>query len=506
MYHRDYLAKDLNRDHLNDIFLLDGKWHRIQAEKTKLLKILDMIETTVQAAEEESLITHYRGILIHACDEQKIRDMSACVGCLSFRLVSSRAPRTTGSRRKSDYIMYCNNPSVRKFAEMFCLPASAIGHAVAYGFLVEAPASEDRNVLDVAQEFMDADLSEPGVHTWEAMQEAVLVVVGTELSVDPLFRQAARDVFKEKCLVSTSATKKGEELITAFSEYFGLHCLIKKPVADFESDSGAIMFMKLLDAENKGLIKVNFVTPQSVDGGANEEGNNPLFNIFFMERLKLMRIFMSASDKPENAENKQGWDGARFKMLDKMIARYVAPLALKDLKDDLIKNAKEVIIKQMGEAFANRLSIGPYHPHQSSRDLLTNILLNCPNRPRCKAITGVYVSIESSSIDLATLNEEGSLHATSFISSLNPKAWEEKLKLYLYEYRPSLLVINSSAQDFAEKIQTIVEKKLVGEVNETIKISARLRPEADLDTTLYEPQVNYLCLLTVIFKMISFCL
>lgn len=489
LYHRDYLAKELNREHLNEIFILDGKWRNIQTEKMKLLKILDMIETTAQSAEEETLLSQYRGLLIHASDQQKIRDMSACIGCLSFRLVSSRAPRTSGSRRKSDYIMYCNNLSVRKFAEMFCLSAAVIGRAVAYDISDTAPASEERNVLDVAQEFMDADVSEPGVHSWEAMKEAVLVVVGTELSVDPLFRKAARNAFKEKCMISTTPTKKGEELITAFSEYFGLQCLNKKPVTEFESDSGAILFMKLLDAENKGLLTVNYVTPLSKDGGANDEGSNPMFNIFFMEKLKLMRIFMSASDKPEYAENKQGWDNARFKMLEQIIARYTAPLALKDLKVDLIKNGKEVIIKQMGEAFAKRLSVGPYYPHPSSRDLLTSILLNCPNRPRCKAITGVYVSSENASIDLATINDEGSLHATSYIHSLNPKAWEEKLKLYLFEYRPSLLVINSGGGEHAEKIQTIVEKKLVNEVNDTIKMSARLRPEADLDMTTYEPQV-----------------
>jgi hypothetical protein len=95
----------------------------------------------------------------------------------------------------------------------------------------------------------------------------------------------SKRTFLERARVTTRPTEKGVQAISPFSEWFGLHMLVEKPLKQFfdhhhncygpsgsgginamcvmrTGESGRSLFLRLVEAEKLGLIKIDISLPE----------------------------------------------------------------------------------------------------------------------------------------------------------------------------------------------------------------------------------------------------
>lgn len=437
-------------------------------------------------------IEHYRRAIEFEADEEIVRDAISFIGIISSRFPSSgKDLESEGNdvagdqtKRKSSLFKYAHVAEVRQFLDALSHPAHIIGRAISTGIDLEPPASTSESLLERGTRLLPTAL-QYGIENINQLYSISMTTLATEIAHDPYVRKMARELFREGCTVTTAPTDKGMREITPFSQHFGLHIISRKPLSDFQDAKGLIFFMRLVEAEQMGLIKL-FIDNPLIDQGERgfssaSASASTAFNVKFFDRMKLYQLFRS-SIHPESdpfPESRKLLDTARMNLLSVIVDKHLVPLIVKDIREDLIRKGKEQILDETATNFENLLSVGPYFDVALAREFKAKLLLECPVRPRCHTIAGLFVSSEYDSIDVVAIDKEASLIATAFMPSLNTIDWEEKLKLFLFQHRPSLIVINVSGGMKSERVKGIIEKKIIHEVNETIRVTAAMNAAKD---------------------------
>lgn len=391
--------------------------------------------------------------------------------------------------RKDEYARYMNIPALRKFVETLTVPISHFGDGLRHGFKAEPPATMEMTCEDYARQL--AESSGGAFKSDQHLLKAARVVIGTEMSMEPSVRGAARAVFLRVASVSTHPTPKGLSVITPFSEYFGLHLLHRKPLADFYRGSDRTMFIKLVEAERLGLIVVNINAAQKRADESSSNSNEmvPDLKPFLSSDLRLMLQFLPSKPVAEDphAEFRPSWDRERLICLQMCVEHYLCPALQKEFRRDLIRLGKEAIVDEAARNFSKMLAIGPYvPPYQDSRERVKDLLRGCPNRPFYGTVAAIFVSVgRQEPLCMAYVNKDGVLRAHDLVPAQAMNQKNDRIKKFLVENRPDLVVINASGASASRSTCLTVEKNILKEVEEEIRRRDIVRREGRIDGVAY---------------------
>jgi hypothetical protein len=412
----------------------------------------------------------------------------------------SQTARRTHSKkalrlRRNEYARYKNNEALRRFVEQIASPVHEFGDGMRHGFRPEVPPTPETKCDEQARLVA---ASSPQFPSEQAVLRAARIVIGTELSMEPSVRSAARAAYRRVILVSTRPTPKGKATITPFHELFGLHFLDRKPLRDFFAGADRTLYIRLAEAEREGLITITFdlplvrkilprTNPDGTIGEAREE-EVPDLTVFLSE-LKMAVNFMPTVGVNEDIhpESRPSWDRERLVNLQNCLDHYLCPSLEQEVRRELIRIGKEAIVQQAAQNFSAMLAVGPYvPPYQDFRERIRDTLRACPDRPFHGTVAAIFVSqTRQDPLCMAYVNKDGVLRAHDLLPTQAMNQKDDRIKRFLIENRPDLVVINASGAGASRSTAIVIEKSILKEVEEEVKRREFARREGRMEGVAY---------------------
>lgn len=441
-----------------------------------------MVEHSFNESEVKDVLGFLRLLAVHAEESSKKKDdvddaspSTAAAAVVSITdsatkpssSVSAIANRKTPRLRSDDYTKFCKSSSLRAFVEYITVPSSQFGDALRHGYKAEPKPTPQMSCEMMAHQLIN-DISY--FKTEQHVLHAAQVIIANEMSLEPTVRSMVRDVLKRTATISTFPTDKGTAEITPFSKYFGLHYLEKKPLQHFFLGEDRSLFIRLVEAERLGLIIVSIDPPQSKDHtGCDVVDLQP----FLAGDLNLLQQFLPSisRDKDQFPTFRASWDLMRLITLQLCIENYLLPSLKQEFRRDLIRIGKEKIIEEAADNFSKLLAIGPFVPdYNDPRERVKDLLLSCPYRPYYASVLSIFISTGNDEpLCMCYVNKDGVLRAHDYLPSkvMNQKA--QRIKKFILENKPDLIVLNSSGGAATRSTCVLIEKNILREIEEDLK-------------------------------------
>jgi hypothetical protein len=384
--------------------------------------------------------------------------------------------RRDGNIRNFRYFKYKKIPSVRALTRLICVNACQMGSALLNNTDVEIPEVV-RNWEEEASGYLTTSDSE-GSSAFTSISQlltACTIVIGTEISNEPIIRHFARQVFRSRGSISTSPTALGKSSITPFSQFYGIHLIENKPISQYFTKKGLLLFMSMIEAETLGLIEISINAPQRQETAEKYvQDLSPLF-----EKLRLFQLMMPPPTSRKD-DIKISWDFIRLQVLQVTIEKYLLPFLKADVRSELIKLGKESIADEACSEFSRRLKNGPCGPfYEDTREFTMRSLLSCPNRFIYASVAALYVTQDSSpSLHMACVDTNGVITSHAIVASQSMGQKKDKVKTFLYDNQPSCVVINSSGGSLSREVLNMINSSIISEISEMIDLDRRLKRQA----------------------------
>lgn len=393
---------------------------------------------------------------------------------------ASSAQRRLGGGR-DEYSRCRRVPGLRELAELFTVPACDYGDGLRHSYNTEPPQGIDTDFETAAQQFLqnldpEQDASSI-VRSTDQLRRALAVLVGSEIAAEPGVRRLARETYRQAASLSTKPTKLGISAINPFSPLFGIHNLQRKPIQElFDNPPDRTLFLRILEAEKNGFLSFTIHHPQS-------EGSGPSGEVIFEDDLNVFNSshnflsrFLSSETRPSSVT--QSWNSIRHDIIDTATQKYLLPALNAELVRELTRHARESVLDEIATRFAATLRLGPYRPPAESpearREDMKQLLLHCPRRPYSPTVGAIYLldgSRDTAPMALAFVDRNGLLKSHTLLP--NPgksiKLKNEKIRDFLFENQPELIVFNASGGTAVRMTVQTLESGLLDEVREMIK-------------------------------------
>ena len=417
---------------------------------------IDRYEAILSSTNEDVEVSDcyaFYSLLLKGCQAEQGEGVAADV-------VGKKKLRKGLMDKHQAYVKACKAKKLRKFVELFNIPAYRLGDALKLGEAekVEPPAPPVGDMYDVAAEYITADFP-----TAQSVVEGARCIIATEIANEPSIRSAIRRIFMETATLCSTPTPTGYETIHPFHELFGVHLLQNKPLQEMLNASGTErhLFARLMAAQKEGLLVVTLHTPSQ----NTPEGPSLDLNIF-LHNVGLMTHFLPTDPHP--------WDCERMLILREVMEHHILPSLHLEAKRELMRTSKDAIIEESGQCFQRMLSVGPYRP---SHVTATDVLKSCPVRPTYCSVVSIYLPTEArDSIFFAHVDRDGLVRAHDLLPGRISKQKKEKIRDFLKVSLPDVVVVNTGAGQASKSTKDMIEKYIVREVQDMVaseKASAR---------------------------------
>lgn len=382
-----------------------------------------------------------------------------------------------------EYDRYRRIPKLRELVELFSLPAFEFGYSNLYNYETEPPSTCEFSPESLASSFVDLK----SLKSEQAVLRAVAEIVATEYSHEPNMKRFIRDTVIHEGSISTRPTEKGVSSITAFSELFGIHYLDHKPIFDFLHGKDKTLFLQLAEAERNGLITITINLPESKSSpqysGSDDQADSSGYakaTSYFLGEKKLLRRFMLKKPKHDDPypESRASWDMVRLMTLDSLLQKHLFPAIQQEFKRNLLKSAREATIDEISNNFRLSLSSGPLSPsHTNNFEYIKTLLRNTPKPTTYYSTMSIYVTnSHMEDLSICFVNNEGLLKRHELLpSQLTEAKKNEKIKNFIFEHQPAVIVINSGGGLVSKSMQKTLEIVLLPSVVEMIENKRRQR-------------------------------
>lgn len=495
LYRKDYLHTSMTRADLWAILALDERWEAIYAMRHKMSRYAALLYPDSPEGvdgEDEEVKPKPSPIVLEAARLfPKDRFYHLIDGCYEedkLRNVFNflRLLLTDYEVVRSEYNKHKRHQAIRAMAEAIAHPAHLIGAYLADEIKEEPPSWGDQGVAQIA-----SALAMQHGYTGMNIVQGAEVLVATELSTEPIIRHIAKTVFKSRGTLSTHPTTSGLQAISPMSEYFGIHLITEKPLTEMTTPEGLGLFMRIIQAEEAGLVEVS-IDPMMRVNPAGQRTMDPA--PFMFTSMPLMKALMPSHrlDEDPYPEARATWDGLRMKVLQTAIEEYLVPSLRGEIKRELVRAGKEAIVEAMAVAFEKKLTIGPFMaPQEDEREVTKAMLLACPDTPKF-SVGSIYQAAEKGAgISMVYVDRDGVVIATDLIPFKTIAQRKERIKHFLFEYRPDVIALNSSGGEFSRDLALTIEKGVLKDIAEMMTLQAKLSGDEDEEdaTVTYNPHI-----------------
>ncbi|XP_014608543.1 PREDICTED: transcription elongation factor SPT6 isoform X1 [Polistes canadensis] len=176
-------------------------------------------------------------------------------------------------------------------------------------------------------------------HTPEEVLKAAQLMVAMQLAREPLVRKCVREMYMERAKISIKPTKKGIKEIDENHPIYSMKYLKDKPVRDLVGDQ----FLKLIIAETDKLITISL--SDTIEGNTTSNYVDEMKQLYYRD---------------EFSKNVQDWNALRVGSVEMALNRMVIPHLKKELRINLVTEAKECIMRACCRKMYNWIKVAPY--------------------------------------------------------------------------------------------------------------------------------------------------
>ena len=411
-------------------------------------------------------------------DVMHIADTTDSTEAADAAASSASAVAHTGSSQHklsgliNSYDKYKRIPKLREFIELFTIPACEFGDSLINNYKIEPPPTPS---FTPEEAVLSLSLTPNILKNSRAVIRAAQHIIALEYSTEPNIRKLCYQSVIDDGHISTRPTPKGETAITAYSELFGIHYLDHKPIREFIYGKDKTLYLKLHEAEKQGLLTITIHLPEQHNTALKKDNKtNITSNItesinYYLYNKKLLPLFMPSLllNQDPYPDIRQRYDILRIEILQILCEKFLFPMLLKSINRYLLQISRENVIEEIGQNFIHTLSIGAYIPPiENTRIHIKNTLLYTPKTTYYYNIISIHIiNSDKEPWCICYLDKYGLLKGSILIpheSNINKK--HELLMLFIYEYKPNVIVINASGGTLAKGLQETLEKRLLPQV------------------------------------------
>ncbi|XP_066551775.1 transcription elongation factor SPT6 isoform X2 [Amia ocellicauda] len=359
------------------------------------------------------------------------------------------------SRR--DMYSICQSAGLDGLAKKFGLTPEQFGENLRDSYQRHETEQFPAEPLELAKDYVCSQFATP-----EAVLEGTRYMVAMQIAREPLVRHVLRQTFQERAKINIKPTKKGKKDVDEAHYAYSFKYLKNKAVKELNGDQ----FLKMCLAEEEGLLTIDIcIDLVGVKGYGSDQT--------YFEEIKQFYY------RDEFSHQVQEWNRQRTLAIERSLKQFLYPQMAKELKNKLIAEAKENIIKSCSRKLYNWLKVAPYRPDQQveeDEDLMDE------NQGKGIRVLGVaFATGRDTPVFCSLLNGDGEvldfLRLPYFLKRRN--AWREDerekklqdietLKKFLVSKKPHVVAVAGENRDAQMVIEDI--KRTVSELEQEVSI------------------------------------
>ncbi|KAK0178826.1 hypothetical protein PV327_007674 [Microctonus hyperodae] len=228
----------------------------------------------------------------------------------------------------------CKKAGLDTFAKKFGLTPEHFAENLRDNYQRHEVDQEPVEPSVVAQEYIGLKFKSS-----DEVVKAAQLMVAIQLAREPLVRKCVREMYMERAKITVKPTKNGIKEIDENHPIYTMKYLKEKPVRDLSDDQ----YLKLAMAEEDKLIDI--ILSDCIEGNTSSN---------YVEEMKQLYI------RDEFSKNVQDWNNLRMGSVEMALTRMVIPDLKKELKANLLAEAKEYVMRACCKKMYNWIKIAPY--------------------------------------------------------------------------------------------------------------------------------------------------
>uniref|UniRef100_A0A8C8F2F5 Transcription elongation factor SPT6 n=1 Tax=Oncorhynchus tshawytscha TaxID=74940 RepID=A0A8C8F2F5_ONCTS len=374
------------------------------------------------------------------------------------------------SRR--DMYSICQSAGLDGLAKKFGLTPEQFGENLRDSYQRHETEQFPAEPVELAKDYVCSQFNSP-----EAVLEGTRYMVAMQISREPLVRHVLRQTFQERAKININPTKKGKKVreprqCTNTNDmdeaHFGysFKYLKNKPVKELNGEQ----FLKMCQAEEEGLLTIDIcIDLLGVKGFAGDQT--------YFDEIKQFYY------RDEFSHQVQEWNRQRTLAIERSLTQFLYPQMAKELKNKLIAEAKDNIIKSCCRRLYNWLKVAPYRPDQQQAEEEDDDLMDESQGKGIRVLGVAFADSRDTPVFCSLINGEGEvvdfLRLPYFLKRRN--AWREderdkklqdieNLKKFLISKKPHVVAVAGENRDAHMIMEDI--KRTVSELEQESSLPA----------------------------------
>uniref|UniRef100_A0A670JS76 SPT6 homolog, histone chaperone and transcription elongation factor n=1 Tax=Podarcis muralis TaxID=64176 RepID=A0A670JS76_PODMU len=252
-----------------------------------------------------------------------------------------KGPELKQASRRDMYTI-CQAAGLDGLAKKFGLTPEQFGENLRDSYQRHETEQFPAEPLELAKDYVCSQFPTP-----EAVLEGACYMVALQIAREPLVRQVLRQTFQERAKINVAPTKKGKKDVDEAHYAYSFKYLKNKPVKELRDDQ----FLKICLAKDEGLLTIDIcIDMKGVEGYGNDQS--------YFEEIKQFYY------RDEFSHQVQEWNRQRTLAIERALNQFLYVQMAMELKNKLLVEAKEFVIKACSRKLHNWLKAAPYRPDQ----------------------------------------------------------------------------------------------------------------------------------------------
>ncbi|XP_069471429.1 transcription elongation factor SPT6 [Ambystoma mexicanum] len=499
-YRKEYVEPELNINDLWKVYHFDEKWTQLKMRKENLLRLFQKmqayqyeqisadpdkpladgirpLDTTdmerlkdVQSTEElKDVYNHF--LLYYGRDIPKMQNASK-TSRKKLKPIreegegeeaeepedeEQKGPELKQASRRDMYAI-CQAAGLDGLTKKFGLTPEQFGENLRDSYQRHETEQFPAEPLELAKDYVCSQFATP-----EVVLEGARYMVALQIAREPLVRQVLRQTFQERAKINITPTKKGKKEIDEAHYAYSFKYLKNKPVKELRDDQ----FLKMCLSEEEGLLSIEIcIDMKGVDGFADQTYFDEIKQFYYRD---------------EFSHQVQEWNRQRTLAIERALKQFLYPQMGKELKNKLIIEAKDFVIKCCSRKLCNWLKVAPYRPDQQVEE--DDDFMEENQTKGIRVLGMAYSSERDHPVFCALVNGEGEV--TDFLRlpyfTKRRTAWREEererkatdietMKKFLLNKKPHVVAIAAENRDALMMLEDV--KRIVQELDQGQQISS----------------------------------
>uniref|UniRef100_A0A671QEK1 Transcription elongation factor SPT6 n=1 Tax=Sinocyclocheilus anshuiensis TaxID=1608454 RepID=A0A671QEK1_9TELE len=498
-YRKEYVEPELNINDLWKVWQWDEKWTQLKTRKQNLTRLFQRMQSyqfeQISADPDKPLADSTRPLDttdmerlkdVQSLDElgdvynhfllyygrdipkmqnaakgnkkklKKIKEVSEEDGTAEEE--EQKGPDLKQASRRDMYSI-CQSTGLDGLAKKFGLTPEQFGENLRDSYQRHETEQFPAEPLELAKDYVCSQFNTP-----EAVLEGARYMVAMQIAREPLVRHVLRQTFQERAKINIKPTKKGKKDVDEAHYAYSFKYLKNKPVKELNGDQ----FLKMCLAEEEGLLTIDICI--DLVGVKGYGGDQTYFD-------EIKQFYY----RDEFSHQVQEWNKQRTLAIERSLQQFLYPQMAKELKNKLVAEAKDNIIKSCCKKLYNWLKVAPYRPDQQVEE--DDDLMDESQGKGIRVLGVAFASGRDTPVFCSLLNGEGEvvdfLRLPYFLKRRN--AWREderekklqdieNLKKFLLSKKPHVVAVAGENRDAHMVMEDI--KRTISELEQDSSLPA----------------------------------